>query len=292
MSPPTATTESTRQSLKEEEYPYNLPPVAPTAKRIFWIRHGEVINPGGKNRSVYYGAQDVPLSEHGQNEAIAAAEYFVAANMAPLAAVFSSTLSRAIYGAEQVCCYQNENNKNINHAPLSVQSLEGYRELDRGAWCGLTLEEIGRETMARFDACDESVTPSNGGESYPTLMRRVLQARDEQTLPCVPLGQAAAVVSHLQVTRCVLSEALDIPIQQMAAHLKIATASITCIDYDYATTGTAMATASSNTRTDSLDVKHDSGDETAIVQQKPTSFVHFQSFKPNVGLPKSKDGAN
>ena len=50
-----------------------LPPIPPTSKRLFLVRHGEVINPGG-NRPVYYGALDVPLSPLGEAEAQAAAE--------------------------------------------------------------------------------------------------------------------------------------------------------------------------------------------------------------------------
>lgn len=66
------------------------------------------------------------------------------------------------------------------------------------------------------------------------------------------------MVSHLQVTRSLLSEAMSIPIEKMV-ELKVATASVSCVDYDTAT-----------------------GEQT----------VHFQSFKPEVGLQASKDGAN
>jgi broad specificity phosphatase PhoE len=231
------------------------PPVASTAKRLFLVRHGEVINPGG-DRSVYYGAMDVPLSTLGEEEAVAAAQYL--AHFA-LSAVFSSTLSRAIYGAQRVRQLQTTT---LGSKEEDVVPLEGFKELDRGDWCGKTLDEIGADLFAKFDACDESATPANG-ESYPALKRRVLAARD-QALDQIQPGQAAAVVSHLQVTRCMLSDALGSPIHQMTK-LPVATASITCIDYDY------------------------SG---ATPQQPPQPTVHFQSFKPNVGLKTSKDGAN
>ena len=51
-----------------------LPPIAPTAKPLFLVRHGEVINPGG-DRPVAYGAMDVPLSPLGEGEARAAAQF-------------------------------------------------------------------------------------------------------------------------------------------------------------------------------------------------------------------------
>ena len=51
----------------------SLPEIEPMSKRIFFVRHGEVINPGG-DRPVFYGAMDVDLSELGKAEAKAAKE--------------------------------------------------------------------------------------------------------------------------------------------------------------------------------------------------------------------------
>ncbi len=201
----------------------------------------------GGDRAVYYGAMDVPLSPLGEQEAQAAACYL---QQFDLDYVVSSPLSRAIYGAEKVLSMQT------NTKDAEILILDGFTELDRGDWCGKTKEEIGSDLMDRFDACDESVTPK-GGESYPFLKERVLVARD-QVLNLLSPGKSAAIVSHLQVTRSMLSDALDIPTDQMTK-LPVATASITCIDYNSET----------NAQT-----------------------VHFQSFKPDVGLKTSIDGAN
>jgi len=221
-----------------------LPPLQASSKRLFLVRHGEVINPGG-DRPVYYGALDVSLSTLGEAEAKAAALYL---QQFDLEFVVSSPLSRAVFGAEQILGLQQ--NKEAD-----IVKMEGFKELDRGSWCGLTKDEIGAEAMANFDACDENATPE-GGESYITLKERVLKDRDA-VLDRLPAGKAATVVSHLQVTRSMLSDALDIPTAEMAG-LGIATASVTCIDYN----------------------------------ADGTQTVHFQSFKPDVGLAKSKDGAN
>ena len=221
-----------------------LPPIPATSKRLFLVRHGEVINPGG-NRPVYYGAMDVPLSPLGEQEAKAAAQYL---QQFSLEHVSSSPLSRAMFGAYTVLELQGKDS--------NLMVLDGFTELDRGAWCGLTKEEIGANNMKRFDACDESVTPE-GGESFPALKKRVLEARDT-LLEKTSMGHASALVSHLQVTRCILSEALDIPTNKMVT-LPVATASVTCIDYD---------------------------------MESGTQTVHYQSFKPEVGLAKAKDGAN
>jgi broad specificity phosphatase PhoE len=97
----------------------------------------------------------------------------------------------------------------------------------------------------------------DGGESYPALKKRVLEARDA-LLEMKEKGRASAVVTHLQVTRSILSDALGVPTNSMAL-FRVATASVTCIDYCTVT---------------------------------GTQSVHFQSFKPNVGLQKANDGAN
>jgi alpha-ribazole phosphatase len=246
----------------------NLPPVSATAKRIFWVRHGEVINPGStKNQSVYYGSMDVPLSPLGEQEAMAAAHYL---SQYTMSAVYSSNLSRAIYGAEQVRLLQ----PTLQNTTSTVTQIPDFMELDRGAWCGLTLQEIGADVMARFDACDDSVTP-NDGESYRTLQERVMKGRNH-VLQQLFVGQCATVVSHLQVSRCVLSDALQIPIERMSK-IPVATASVTCIDYDY---GDMDSSSSSNS----------AGYNMEGITPKP--IVHFQSYKPDVGLRRSKDGAN
>jgi broad specificity phosphatase PhoE len=221
-----------------------IPDVGPTAKRLFLVRHGEVINPGG-DKAVYYGAMDVSLSELGEREAQAAGEYL---SQFALSKVFSSPLTRAMFGAGEVL-----NRQAMSSSALDIVILDGFKELDRGDWCGLTKEEIGPALMSRFDACDESVTPANG-ESFPALNLRVMEAH-RIALSQMDPGSAACIVSHLQVTRCIISEALNIPVSEMT-NLKVDTASITCIDYD--------------------------GD---------TRVVRFQSFKP-VGLNESSDRAN
>ena len=107
--------------------------------------------------------------------------------------------------------------------------------------------------------------------------RRVVTGHDEQGNAIVMYdsdapnvragrpGQSACVVSHLQVTRSLLSEALGVPTAQMTT-LPVATASVTCIDYD-----------------------GEGGDSNS---QEKKITVHFQSFKPEAGLAKAVDGAN
>jgi broad specificity phosphatase PhoE len=238
-----------------------LPAIAGTGtKRLFLVRHGEVVNPGG-SVSVYYGAMDVPLSFLGQKEAIAAAKYLA---QYELAAVFCSPLTRAMYGAQQVSNRQKKKKNQdtttttttttIDSGPIQ---LDGFKELERGYWRGKTKQQIGERLLAAFDACDPHATPV-GGESYMELNQRVMGALG-RVMDTLQPGQAAAIVSHLQVTRCIVASALGVPLNQLTT-IKIGTASITCIDY--------------------------------VPSVVPQQIVHFQSFKPDVGLVPSADGAN
>lgn len=249
-SPLSVNEETIEKNLLKNQGP-PLPTLPSTSKRIFYVRHGEVIPPGGVH-GVFYGCMDVPLSPLGELEAKVAGLYLKQTKLQKIA---SSPLKRAKFGANELLKYQKQNFE----PAYDVEIYQGFTELDRGEWCGKTKIEIGESNLARFDNCDESITPK-GGESYPTLKSRVLQARDE-LLNSMENGQTAALVSHLQVTRSVLSDALDIPTNKMT-EMKIKTASITCIDYDYA------------------------GENSG----KPT--VQFSSFKPEVGLEEANDGGN
>jgi broad specificity phosphatase PhoE len=273
----------------------NIPPISRTAKRIFWIRHGEVINPGAaQNRTVFYGSQNVPLSSFGQQEAIAAAQFIVdlqqqqqATPPMVISKVFSSNLTRAIYGAEQVrllLLQQQQQTANqtteVVPVPNSAEQVAGFMELNRGDWAGKTIEEIGIDNMERFNQGDETVTPNNG-ESYRAFNHRVLEARNKIVLPQIPLGQCGVVVSHLQVTRCIVGNTLQVPISEISK-LSIATASITCIDYEY---------KDNNDDDGTTTVMIDENESTTMATPK-SQIIHFQSYKPNVGLRKSMDGAN
>lgn len=155
------------------------------------------------------------LSSLGKQEAKAAAEHLN--EYVDLDHVFSSPLKRAVYGATKVLQLQKEKqqDKELPSSLQEVVTFDGFTELDRGDWCGKTKAEIGEEMMARFDACDLSITPKNG-ESFPALKNRVIEARTAALARMSP-GQSGCVVSHLQVSRCIVSDAANVPVDQMVS---------------------------------------------------------------------------
>ena len=191
---------------------------APNARRLFLVRHGEVIPPGGVH-GVHYGDMDVPLSPLGKDEASAAAAFL---KPSALSSVFSSPLSRAVYGAEEI-------RKGRSNLRADVPAtFDGFSELKRGAWRGKSKEDIGADLYDAFNRGEDNTTPKDG-ESVFDVRKRVLEARDE-VLGLIPDGEAGCVVSHLWVTRSFLSEALNVGAGEMH-ELAIPTASISCVDY-------------------------------------------------------------
>ena len=89
-------------------------------KTVYLIRHGLPDFPGGKRMCL--GHTDLPLSMEGHAQAKAMAQ-----KLPPVAAVFSSSLMRAIQTANAI------------GTPIILEDL---KELYAGEWDGLTFEEI------------------------------------------------------------------------------------------------------------------------------------------------------
>jgi len=194
-----------------------------TKMRLYVVRHGAVIPPGNRKGAIYGGA-DVELSEQGKEEAQAAADYLL--EEAPkLDAVYSSNLSRAIYGAKKIA----------ESRGIEVSKDSRFTEINRGLWVGLTKDEIEERypqqvkqigSLSNFEADPEF--SDHGGESYRAVGRRVLAARDD--LLAKHQGQTVCLVCHNWVTAALLGNALGLPAEEWHT-LKIPTASVSLIEY-------------------------------------------------------------
>mmetsp|Transcript_37482 Transcript_37482/g.67799 ORF Transcript_37482/g.67799 Transcript_37482/m.67799 type:complete len:264 (-) Transcript_37482:48-839(-) len=195
----------------------------PKKTRLYIVRHGAVIPPGNRKGAIYGGA-DVELSEQGKEEAEAAADYLL--EEAPdLDAVYSSNLSRAIYGAEKIAEGRN----------LKVVTDARFTEINRGVWVGLNKAEIEERypehvkqigSLSNFEADTEF--SQHGGESYRAVGRRVLAARDD--LLAKHHGQTVCLVCHNWVTAALLGSALGLSTEEWYT-LKIPTASVSLVEY-------------------------------------------------------------
>jgi broad specificity phosphatase PhoE len=163
------------------------------APPILLIRHAESEwNAAGR----WQGHGDPPLSERGREQAGSYASNLANSRIDVL---ISSDLRRAVETAAVV------------GGALGLEPLRdaGLRELDVGAWEGLTRSEITRRhplDLAAFDRGDPGARPT-GGETLVELETRVRAALS--SLVERHFGKRLAVITHLGVIR-VLADVAEI----------------------------------------------------------------------------------
>ncbi|MEU4216495.1 bifunctional RNase H/acid phosphatase [Actinoplanes sp. NPDC026623] len=179
----------------EAKAPKNwAPPSLDSATRLILVRHGETaLTAQGR----YSGRGDVPLSEQGEAQAMAAAGR-VAGISRDVAAVVSSPLRRCVRTAEFIAAELGN---------VKVTVLPELIECDFGDWEGLTFAEARERWPDELDRWLDStaVAPPNG-ESFQAVAKRVRGA-------CAKLQSAypsgtVVVVSHVSPIKLILRDAL------------------------------------------------------------------------------------
>lgn len=220
--------------------------VAPDARRLILVRHGAVdrlrAEPALKPGGFYGGNVDVPLSEVGEKEALAAAKIIANDYLGEVQAIWASPMRRALFGARAVgtalAVAASESASGSWQPPMEIETFEAFREVDRGpigiGWTDLTADEIeARDGPAAMEKFALEMVPGaffsvNGGEGFCDIRSRVLHQRDEMLRTAVPLGGTGVIVSHLWVTRAMVGEAIEEP---NPLKVDIPTASISIVDY-------------------------------------------------------------
>jgi ribonuclease H / adenosylcobalamin/alpha-ribazole phosphatase len=158
------------------------------------LRHGQTPMSVQKR---YAGRSDVPLTDVGVDQAIAAAKRLAPAG---IGVIVSSPLQRATRTAQEVA--------EITGAPVVID--EGFRETDFGAWEGLTFAEVRQRWPAEMTAwlADPAVPPP-GGESFAEVSARVTEAR--QRILAGHQQQTILIVSHVTPIKTLVAGALLAP---------------------------------------------------------------------------------
>jgi len=149
------------------------------------IRHAESTwNAGGR----WQGHGDPPLTARGRSQAVALAQRLSGEGIDLLIAsdLARSAETAAILGV---------------HWGLVPRHDPRLREIDIGAWTGLTREQIAEreaDLLARFEAEDLEARPG-GGETRLEIRARVRSAAAE--LAATHRGRCVALVTHLGVIR-------------------------------------------------------------------------------------------
>ena len=171
------------------------------ATLIYLLRHGEILL---AERRRFVGHLDVPLSPRGEAQCERQA---LRLRAVPLAAVFSSDLSRAVRSAEIIAAPHG----------LGPKMLAALREMDMGRWEGLTATELeAREPEAFRDwTARVGEYPFPDGEDVGRLVARAWPAFE--AIAAEHAGQSVAVVAHAGPNRAILCRALGLPLTRLVA---------------------------------------------------------------------------
>jgi probable phosphoglycerate mutase len=164
------------------------------------IRHGGV---AGDAEERFMGATDAPMGAGGE-EQIRALAARLCARVAP-DAIYCSDLSRSRRTAELLA-----DGRDI---PIRVRAA--LREIDLGAWQGLSRREIAERRGAEYEARGRDIANFRppGGESFADLAARVL--------PCWRAlcedgeAEVVAIASHAGVNRVILCHLLGMPLANL-----------------------------------------------------------------------------
>ena len=161
--------------------------------QVFLIRHGET---EWNRLGIFRGTSEVPLNATGKRQAQAAGRYFTAI---PLQSIYSSPRARALETATAVSQATGK----------AVAGDEGFADIDRGEWEGLSHEKVKERWPALYDswlyAPKEVRFP--GGETLETVQRRAWQAFRRVSGGA---GGTVAIVSHHATLRALLCGLLDL----------------------------------------------------------------------------------
>lgn len=167
--------------------------------RIYLVRHGEI---EGSGQFRYNGQTEVPLTPRGFEQYRALADRL---KDEPLAACYTSDLSRCLEGAGIMCAGRGI-------GPIQRAEL---RELSFGDWEGLTWSELEERFPDQWRARMNDFVGyrAPGGESLNDLRERVLPLLCE--IVERHRGERLLVVAHGGVNRVVLLDALGAPPSSM-----------------------------------------------------------------------------
>lgn len=181
-------------------------------KHIFLIRHGET---DWNREGRFQGKMDIPLNALGRKQAAAAAK---ALENAAIDRVVSSSLSRAADTAGASTALSG----------LSVEVMDGFREIDHGLWEGHTAEEVEKlwpGMLGTWHSHPETVTMPEG-ETLKDVQVRALAALEDVI---AAKGSRVAVFSHDAVIKVILCGVVDCKLSSFW-RFRIANGSITLLE--------------------------------------------------------------
>jgi alpha-ribazole phosphatase len=163
--------------------------------RVWLIRHGE---PAEESKNRCYGSLDIGLSEKGRRQMKEVSGHL---KNEAASAIYTSPSSRARESASILTSSQS----------CSIEIVADFREMDFGAFEGLTYDEIAARYPDLYRQWMETPTEIRfpNGETFTEMRTRVLRAFEE--ILSEREGQTVMIVSHGGVNRILIAWALQMP---------------------------------------------------------------------------------
>jgi ribonuclease H / adenosylcobalamin/alpha-ribazole phosphatase len=200
------------------------------------LRHGQTpLTP--QKRFSGSGGKDPELSEAGRHQARQVAAALAARG--PIHAVVTSPLTRCRQTAGIVA----------ERLGLDPYIDDGLRETDFGAWEGLTFAEVKERHPADLEAwlASPEATPTDGGESFAAVTRRVALCRDK--LLARYAGKTLLLVTHVTPVKTLVRLALGAPPASLF-RMELSAASLSAVAY-YADGNTSVRLLNDTSHLDS-----------------------------------------
>ncbi|MEU7730245.1 bifunctional RNase H/acid phosphatase [Streptomyces sp. NPDC040724] len=181
------------------------------------LRHGETaLTP--QKRFSGSGGSDPELSPAGRAQAAAVAQALAARGT--VQTIISSPLRRCRETAQAVA----------DRLGLAVTVEEGLREVDFGAWEGLTFAEVQERFPDDLQAWLDSprAAPTGGGESFTAATRRISATRDR--LLAAHAGRTVLLVTHVTPVKILVRLALGAPPEALF-RMELSAASLSAVAY-------------------------------------------------------------
>lgn len=186
-------------------------------RRLWLVRHGAT---AWHTQQRFCGHSDIPLSVQGQVQARWLARQL---QHEAIAIIYTSDLARARQTAEVIAGHRTQ------AVPLKVSAA--WREIDFGAWEGLTYAEVAEQYKGQLGFFTDPVQYSPpGGESVAQLLQRIQAELAALTYRSGSPGAGdVVIVSHGGPLRLLLCSVLGMPLARQW-QLRLDPGSLSAID--------------------------------------------------------------
>ncbi|MDR1241351.1 MAG: histidine phosphatase family protein [Deltaproteobacteria bacterium] len=167
---------------------------------IYLLRHGEI---AASRPFRFLGQGDPALTDKGLTQIAEVAEIFRAR---PFGLILSSDLQRCRISAEIIAA-------RTSGQPPRLDA--GLREINLGAWEGLSVEEVRRRFPGAYEqrgASPAEYAPE-GGESFRRLQERAAASLEKAIRLGGAENNAVLIVTHAGVSRVLMAQILQMPLQ-------------------------------------------------------------------------------